>query len=107
MGCDRVAINRYLDMYGVKHAKLGYLYLVCIIQLGVEEQSNLRSIKKLYERVAELNDTKSFQVERSIRYAILHLETTNKEFIYKAVDEFAWSRNVASTGTDDLISAAI
>lgn len=87
---DKIAINNYLEEQGIKHTNLGYRYLATAIVLGTESLPG--KIAELYEKIADMHDTSSLSVERAIRYSLSKKETTNKEFIFKAVDRLEMKR---------------
>lgn len=84
-------IYTYLDSVDIKHANLGYKYLLDTISLLIENPEKYVRITDAYQFVAKKYDTNSTCVERAIRYTIIHKSTTNKEFILKATHEIIFS----------------
>lgn len=81
-----IEANRYLDSIGIKHANMGFRYLVTAIEIGSENPKLLYKVSDLYDEIAQLYDTNKSSVEKSIRYAVISSGLTNKEFILRAVD---------------------
>lgn len=79
------SIYQYLDSFGIKHSYKGYRYLLLAIQSGLNNPSILSNLRGVYSAIAEQKNTKSINVKRDIRYAIMPLNTTSKQFISTAV----------------------
>lgn len=96
-------MKKYLDKCGVKHSQLGYKYLVTVFMIMDSEIDKRTNITDIYEQVAEIHDSLAKNIEKAIYYAIKHLGITNKEFIYRAIDNnftFINSRSRAVRSTD-------
>lgn len=83
-------INQYLENHGVKHSNIGYSYLFEIMKILTKDPNRKHQIMKLYGLVAEKFDVKAMCVEKAIRYAIMSVDITNKEFISKAMDDLKY-----------------
>lgn len=81
-----IEANRYLDSIGIKHANMGFRYLISAIEIGSDDPKLLYKISDLYEEIAKMYDTSKSSVEKSIRYSVMSTNLTNKEFILRAVD---------------------
>lgn len=80
-------INCYLETKGIKHALVGYRYLLTAIRFGIDDRTQLARINDLYCRIAQMYQTEPNNVERGIRHSIMKYGLPNKEFIVKAVDD--------------------
>lgn len=85
-----IKIYRYLDSKGLKHAKLGYKYLISAIGAMIEDPYENQKITDVYDRVAKDHGTSGYCVERAIRYAITKSNVSNKEFILRATHELLY-----------------
>lgn len=88
------AINCYLETKGIKHALVGYRYLLTAIRLGIDDRTQLARINDLYCRIAQMYQTEPNNVERGIRHSIIKYGLPNKEFIVKAVDDLVCGTTV-------------
>lgn len=80
-------VKRYLLDRGIKPNLKGFDYLLCAIGL-CKDRVYIRNItKKLYPKIAEINDDTSSKVERAIRHAISQsdIQMCNSEFIARAL----------------------
>lgn len=89
MTIKETEINRYLDNLGVKHACLGYRYLILAIQLKAEHDHDI-GLMEIYRMIAKERNIRFNHVERAIRYAISPFGLTNNEFIAKSVDDIVY-----------------
>lgn len=64
-------VGNLLRELGTSQAILGFNYLICAIELTVENEGYIHGItKKLYPDVAEKFDTTASRVERAMRHAV-------------------------------------
>jgi hypothetical protein len=85
-------INAYLESKGMKHANLGYGYLMEAIRHRIDNPT-VTNVCLIYEDIADQNGTTAHRVERAIRHAIETSAITkipNREFIAKAVDDLRY-----------------
>ena len=62
-------IHYYLLKNKIKNSKIGYMYLVTAIEIGLNNLEKIYYIMKLYEMIAEKYETNVSSVERAIRTA--------------------------------------
>lgn len=67
---NRLVIANILKELGVPASLQGYRYIICAVDLLVEDISRIDSILGLYDKVAEKCNTTRSKAERSIRHAI-------------------------------------
>lgn len=90
MTIEDAQIIRYLNDMGLKHANLGYRFLISAIKLKAEYGHNI-GYMEIYDNIAREYCVPKFnRVERAIRYAITPFGITNKEFIARAVDDILY-----------------
>ena len=73
----RRLIENLLDKLGVQINQLGYKYLICAVELKVENGDI--NIGKIYRQIANEYKKKVTSVERAIRYVRLNVEDRTKE----------------------------
>lgn len=85
------AISLYLSSKGLKKSNKGYCFLAEAIRTSLGSGDTLSKVTELYATVAQKYGTQPQNVERAIRYTILALGVTNKEFISRAAEEITAS----------------
>ncbi len=93
-----VKIKNYLDRCGVKHSQLGFKYLVSVFNIMCEEPDSKMTLSEVYEQVAEQYNSTPKSVAKAIDYSIRHHKVTNKEFIYRAIDNEFNTESERETG---------
>jgi hypothetical protein len=89
-------IYKYLNNTDIKHSNAGYRYLLDAICMMVEDPIENAKISVVYGKLAKKNGTSSICVERAIRYTILSLNLSNKEFIVRASHEILYCNEVTA-----------
>jgi EAL domain-containing protein (putative c-di-GMP-specific phosphodiesterase class I) len=97
-------INDFLDALGISHKRNGYRYIATAIKIGAHENNLRLNITDVYDEIASIYSTSPTAVERAIRYVIMPMGMTNKEFIAKAVDEI-WKGSEIRQGTKEVKKA--
>ncbi|HHU06111.1 MAG TPA: response regulator [Clostridiales bacterium] len=93
MQLDEELIYQYLSCAKLKLSNKGFQYCASAIKLACENPQLMTRMEDLYEKVGELYGENAKNISRTIRYALSHLNTTNKEFLSKAVYEVQFSLN--------------
>jgi len=93
MQLDEEMIFQYLSRASLKLSNKGFQYCASAIKLASENPQLIIKMEDLYEKVGELYGENAKNVSRTIRYSLTHLNTTNKEFLSRAVYEVQFSLN--------------
>ena len=93
MHLDEELIFNYLSRAKLKMSNKGFQYCATAIKLACENPQLITRMEDLYEKVGEIYGENAKNVSRTIRYALSHLDMTNKEFLSKAVYEVQFSIN--------------
>jgi len=93
MQLDEELIYQYLSRAKLKLSNKGFQYCASAIKLACENPQLITRMEDLYEKVGELYGENAKNISRTIRYALSHLNTTNKEFLSKAVYEVQFALN--------------
>lgn len=81
-------IHRYLIGKNINRTTLSYRYLVDAIWIMTEGgNKESSSTMDIYQKVAEMNCTNIYCVERDIRNSIRGMDQTCKQVIYQAVED--------------------
>lgn len=84
-------IYNYLKSKGIKNLGKGFEYLIRAIELGIQKKDDNIGIVEIYSKIAEEENKKYTQIERSIRYIVTksNADMRNGEFIRQAVSEIS------------------
>ncbi|NLL46126.1 MAG: response regulator [Clostridiales bacterium] len=93
MQLDEELIYQYLNRANIKLSNKGFQYCASAIKLATENPQLIIKMEDLYEKVGELYRENAKNVSRAIRYSLTHLNTTNKEFLSRAVYEVQFELN--------------
>lgn len=89
------AISEYLEGQGIRHANVGFKYLMLGIRLSLDGKVNYGRINSVYEAIGQEAGVTVGQVDCAIRNVIRKTAkpVTNKEFLVRAVDTLTWNDN--------------
>lgn len=89
------AISDYLEAQGIRHANVGFKYLMLGIRLSLDGKVNYGRINSVYEVIAQEAKVTVGQVDCAIRNVIRKTAepVSNKEFLARAIDTLTWEDN--------------
>ena len=89
------AISDYLESQGIRHANVGFRYLMLGIRLSLDGKVNYGRINSVYEAIGLEAGVTVGQVDYAIRNVIRKTAepVSNKEFLVRAVDTLTWAEN--------------
>ena len=89
------AISDYLETQGIRHANVGFRYLMLGIRLSLDGKVNYGRINSVYEAIGLEAGVTVGQVDCAIRNVIRKTAepVSNKEFLVRAVDTLTWGEN--------------
>jgi len=91
-----IGIYKYLHKAGIKHSNSGFKYLIDAICLMLEDPMENDKIGIVYEKIANKYGTNSECIERAIRYTIIKMHLSNKEFIVRASHELMYGKEITA-----------
>lgn len=89
------AISEYLESKEIRHANVGFKYLMQGIRLSLDGKVNYGRINSIYEAIAQEAGVTVGQVDCAIRNVIRKTSepVSNKEFLVRAVDTLTWDND--------------
>ena len=80
-------IYRYLSQQNLKFGNKGFWYCSAAIKAASDNPELITTLDKIYTEISSQFKVNEKSISRAIRYTLLPLGITNKEFISKAVCE--------------------